>query len=68
MKSDGFQQWSLTDAFPVECQCGTPMQHLLQIDSREPGGLDRLVIGRGYSLSLHHCPTSPEHPHHTVMQ
>jgi hypothetical protein len=44
------------------------MERLLQIDSMEPGGLDRLVIGRGYSLGLRHCPVSPEHPHHTVMQ
>ncbi|WP_304454794.1 DUF1963 domain-containing protein [Nocardiopsis sp. YSL2] len=68
MKFGGYQPWGLTDPSPVECDCGTPMEHLLQIDSMEPGGLERLVISRGYSLGLHYCPTSPDHPHHTVMQ
>ena len=68
MKFGGYQSWGLTDPSPVECECGTPMEHLLQIDSMEPGGLENLVISRGYSFGLHHCPTSPGHPHHTIMQ
>ncbi|GAA1071973.1 hypothetical protein [Nocardiopsis metallicus] len=68
MKFTGHQPWGLTDPFPVECDCGTSMELLFQIDSMEPGGLDNLIISRGYSLGLHYCPTSPEHPHHTVMQ
>ncbi|OKI18392.1 hypothetical protein A6A08_24830 [Nocardiopsis sp. TSRI0078] len=68
MKLGGCQRWSLTDSAPVKCACGTPMELLLQIDSMEPGGLERLVIGRGYSLSVHRCPASPNHPHKTVMK
>ena len=68
MKFGGHQPWGLTDPFPVECECGTPMEHLFQIDSMEAGGLDNLVISRGYSFGLHYCLASPEHPHHTVMQ
>lgn len=68
MKLGGYHRWSLTDPVPIECECGTPMEHLFQIDSMEPGGLEHLVISRGYSLGLHYCPASPEHPHRTVMQ
>ncbi|WP_285732724.1 hypothetical protein [Nocardiopsis sp. ATB16-24] len=68
MKLGGYHRWSLTDPVPIECECGTPMEHLFQIGSMEPGGLERLVISRGYSLGLHYCPASPEHPHRTVMQ
>jgi hypothetical protein len=68
MKLGGYQPWGLTDPSPIECECGTPMEYLFQIDSMEPGGLEKLVISRGYSLGLHHCPASLEHPHHTVMQ
>ncbi|MFD3688709.1 hypothetical protein ACFWTE_28270 [Nocardiopsis sp. NPDC058631] len=68
MKLGGFQRWGLTDPFPVECACGAAMEYLLQISSLEPGGLERLVIGRGYSFGVHYCPASLDHPHHTVMQ
>ncbi|MGQ4271628.1 hypothetical protein [Nocardiopsis changdeensis] len=68
MKLRGFQQWSLTDVFPIECACGSPMEYLFQIQSMEKGGLERLVIGCGYSLSAHLCEKSLEHLHRTVMQ
>ncbi|NYH51421.1 hypothetical protein HNR06_001010 [Nocardiopsis arvandica] len=68
MKFGGYQPWGLTDPSPIECECNAPMEHLLQIDSMEPGGLENLIISRGYSLGLHHCPASPDHLHHTVMQ
>lgn len=68
MKFGGHQRWGLTDPSPIECECGISMEHLLQIDSMEPGGLDNLIISRGYSLGLHYCPVSPKHPHRTVMQ
>ncbi|CAL9558350.1 hypothetical protein SUDANB121_04597 [Nocardiopsis dassonvillei] len=68
MKLGGFQRWSLTDAFPVECDCGSPTEYLFQIQSMEAGGLEGLVIGRGYSLGVHVCQKSLAHPHRTVMQ
>lgn len=68
MKLGWYQLWSLADPFPAECEGGTPMELLLQTDSMEPGGLENLIIGRGYSLSIHRCSVSPDHPHKTVMQ
>ena len=44
------------------------MKYLFQIESMEASGLEGLIIGRGYSLSVHLCEESLEHPHRTIMQ
>lgn len=66
MKLGGYQLWGLTVSSPIEYECGTPVDHLIQIDSIEPGGLDGLII-RGYSLGLNYYPVSlqstPAHRH-----
>ncbi|WBB97847.1 MULTISPECIES: hypothetical protein [unclassified Solwaraspora] len=81
-KVGGFANWSLSDWHPVDCtECGAAMTLLLTASSGEQNGSARwrsaddpdgnpvdVLIGRGYSLHVFACPTSPTHPPATVMQ
>ncbi|MFV2088647.1 hypothetical protein [Micromonospora sp. LOL_021] len=81
-KIGGFANWSLSDWHPVDCtECGAAMTLLLTASSDEQNGSARwrtaadpagnpvdVLIGRGYSLHVFACPTSPTHPPATVMQ